>query len=850
MAILKPRSFLILICFFYTVLNYAQNLNKETKPLSEILTTAEKQYKITFTFANKIISKIEIIPYNKRLTLKETIHYFKKNTRLNFTFLSKTNILISKDLSKFSICGYLIDINTKTAIEGVHISVLNTAINTFSNDTGYFIINELNENQVIEIQHISYPTTYLNSTDFSKNNTCLNISLSQKIESLNEVFLMNYLTSGINIKTDNTTTIDVLNSGILPGLIEPDILHKIQALPGISSINETISNINIRGGSNDQNLLLWDGIRMYHSGHFFGLISAFNPYLIDKVTLIKNGTSSQYNDGVSGTIKIESINEIKEQPFGGGGFNFLSTDAYAQIPLSKKMAFQFTGRRAITDLLDTPTFEQYFKKTFQDSKVTTSTILEENTIQTNSSFNFYDYSLKLLYDFHKNHKLRVSFLNVENSLDYSETLISESITEPKTSILKQKNVAFGVQLTNKWNKKFKTFFQAYYTKYNINASNFSLLTEQRLLQNNEVFETGAKFNTYYRYNKNFHFLNGYHFSELGITNAEDVNLPVFIRTIKNVIRNHSLYSELNFVSSNNKTIINSGFRLNYIEKFGTFMAEPRFQALHKVSSNLSVKFSGEFKSQNATQIIDLQEDFLGVEKKRWTLADNNLIPIIKSKQASLGINYKKNTFFIDIEGFYKYVNGITTANQGFQNQNQFIKTSGSYTVKGLEFMVNKKTKVFSTWLGYTFNKNDYKFNELTPSVFPNNLDIRHSISFGNTYTYKRLNIALGLLWRTGKPHTTPIEDNAVLLTGISNSINYNEPNRERLSNYFRADFSSTYNFKLSKKINGLAGVSILNLLNTKNILNTYYKITAENSIEAINNTSIGVTPNITFRVSF
>ena len=84
----------------------------------------------------------------------------------------------------------------------------------------------------------------------------------------------------------------------------PDILQKIQAIPGISSINESISNINIRGGSNDQNLLLWDGIKMYHSGHFFGLISAFNPYLTDKVTLTKNGTSSQYNDGVSGTITI------------------------------------------------------------------------------------------------------------------------------------------------------------------------------------------------------------------------------------------------------------------------------------------------------------------------------------------------------------------------------------------------------------------------------------------------------------------------------------------------------------------------------------------------------------------
>tara|TARA_R110001583_G_scaffold173582_2_gene327660 strand:- start:12005 stop:14551 length:2547 start_codon:yes stop_codon:yes gene_type:complete len=844
----KLKPFLILICFLYTFLNYSQSLTKETKPLSEIVSAAEKQYNITFTFANKIISSIKIIPYNQRLTLNETIQYLKDNTPLVFTFLTPTNILINQKISNFKICGYLIDSTTNTSIEGAHIKVFHTAINTISNASGYFNINTINENQIIEISHISYPTIYLNSTDFLINNSCLTISLSQKIENLNEVILNNYLTSGITIKTNNTITIDVLNSGILPGLIEPDILQKIQAIPGISSINETISNINIRGGSNDQNLMLWDGIKMYHSGHFFGLISAFNPYLIDKVTLTKNGTSAQYNDGVSGTINIESINEISEKAFGGIGFNFLSADGYAHIPLSKKVGFQFTARRAITDLINTPTFEQYFKKTFQDSKISASTSTEN--IDTQSTFNFFDYTFKVLYDFNKNHKLRFSYLNVGNKLLFNESLASETISDSKTSELAQSNIAAGLLITDKWNSKFKTRFHAYYTKFNVNAENFSLLNEQRLIQINEVLETGIKLNTYYQFNKNIQFLNGYHFYELGITNTEDINLPLFIRTIKNVIRNHAIYSEINFVSNNKRTFINSGFRINYVEKFKMFIAEPRIQTLHKINSNVSVKIAGEFKSQNATQIIDLQEDFLGVENSRWTLADNNSIPIIKSKQASLGFSYKKNNLFIDLEGYYKNIEGITTANQGFQNQNQFIKTTGDYTVKGIEFLINKKTKVFSTWLSYTYNKNDYKFNELEPSVFPNNLDIRHRISFGNTYTYKKLNLALGLLWRTGKPHTTPLEINAVTTTGLGSSINYNEPNKERLSNYFRANFSSTYTFKVSKKLHGMVGISVLNLLNSKNILNTYYEVNSEKSISTINNTSIEITPNFTFRISY
>lgn len=842
------KLFLITACLLYSIFCNSQNLNKENNSLLEILSIAEKQYNISFTYANKVIEDIQLPYYNKDSTLDEAIHYLIENTPLTFTFLTETNILINEKRLSNYICGYLFDPILKTFVKDVSIAILNN--HTISNSAGFFKFENVSQNQIVQISHLSYPTIYINSNDFLSKEKCLTISITQKTEMLNEVILNNYLTSGITITTNNTIAIDVLNSGILPGLIEPDILQKIQAIPGISSINESISNINIRGGSNDQNLLLWDGIKMYHSGHFFGLISAFNPYLTNKVTLTKNGTSSQYNDGVSGTINIESINEIQEKPFGGAGFNLLSTDAYVHVPLSKKIGFQFAGRRSITDLINTPTFEQYFKKTFQDSKVTASTTIDNNNIQTNSTFDFNDYSFKVLYDFNKNHKLRLSYLNVSNNFHFEESLQSETISESKTSELEQSNIAIGLNITDTWSSKFKTVFHTYYTKYNVHAENFSLLNDQRLIQVNEVLETGIKFNTFYQFNKNIQFLNGYHFYELGITNSEDVNIPLFIRTIKNVIRNHAIYSEVNFISNNNKTFINSGFRLNYVEKFKNFIAEPRIQALHKINSNISVKIAGEFKSQNATQIIDLQEDFLGVEKSRWTLADQNTIPIIKSKQASIGFNYKKNNFFIDLEGFYKYVDGITTANQGFQNQNQFIKTTGSYTVKGLEFMINKKTETFSAWLGYTYNKNDYKFSELTPTIFPNNLDITHGITFGNTYTYKKINFALGLLWRTGKPHTTPLNNNAISTNGISSSINYNDPNSEHLSSYFRADFSSTYKFKLNEKINGMVGISVLNLLDTKNILNTYYNINSENSIDAINNTSIGITPNFTFRVSF
>ena len=51
------------------------------------------------------------------------------------------------------------------------------------------------------------------------------------------------------------------------------------------------------------------------------------------------------------------------------GINLINADAYVQIPLNQKLALQFSARRAVTDFLNTPTYNQFSKRVFQDTKV-------------------------------------------------------------------------------------------------------------------------------------------------------------------------------------------------------------------------------------------------------------------------------------------------------------------------------------------------------------------------------------------------------------------------------------------------------------------------------------------------
>ena len=669
---------------------------------------------------------------------------------------------------------------------------------------------------------------------------------NSKVYHLNEILITNYLTQGISKLNDGSLELKPNNFGILPGLIEPDILQIIQANPGILSVNEKVSNINVRGGTHDQNLLLWDGIKMYQSGHFFGLISAFNPYITEKVRVSKNGTSAKYGDGISSIIDMKLSDELEKEFKTGISFNLINVGANTIVPLSKNTELQLSFRRSLNDLVETPTYTQYFKRVFQDSDFSQP---NRTSISKNENFYFYDISAKLLYNLSKNDKLRIHFLTINNKLNYEEQSTVNKVDEVLNSKLVQQNLASGITYSRNWNSSFTSTAQIYLSNYKLDATNFDILNSQRLIQENEVFDGSVKLDFNYLQKDNLSLNFGYHFSEVGISNLEDVNNPTFRSYIKEVLRSHAFYTEILLQSKKKKTNLKLGIRTNYLDKFDKILIEPRINFSQKILKNLRFEVLGELKSQTTSQIIDLQNDFLGIEKRRWVLSNNQNIPIIKSKQISAGFHYNKNGLLLTCETFLKEVNGITTRSQGFQNQFQFINAIGSYSIKGVDLLLNNKfNNSLSSWIGYSFGKNNYTFPSLNNGqIFPNNADIRHALTFASTYTVNKIKFAIGFNWHSGKPTTKPLYNNNI---SGSERILYEQPNSHNLSDYIRADCSVTYNFQLSNTSNATIGTSVWNILNKKNIINEYYILDTDNNISKIENQSLGITPNLSMRIQF
>lgn len=843
------RTYVLFFCFVFALSITAQDRSKAIA-LKDILQSIEKQHDIYFNYIDNEIVVLKITPPKKSLSLNKKISYLQKKTNLFFENIDNKfiNIFSNNTLETKNICGYVFSKEDNSPLENVNIKFEN-GVGTSTNEKGYF---ELKKEKLTDllVSYIGFTTKKISVSDL-QNKNCLKIYIEVEVSELNTIIANHFLTSGISKKINGAFEIKPKKLGILPGLIEPDVLQTMLQIPGIYSVDESLSSINVRGGTHDQNLFLWNGIKMYQTGHFFGLISAFNPNLAHTISITKNGSSAFFGESVSSVVDISSNpNKFEKNSF-SAGINMINADIYSKFKITKKGFLEIAGRKSITDLVQTPTYNQYYNKAFQNTSITNFSNNQNVDYSSDEKFNFYDITAKYSQKIGQKDHLILDFITINDQLKVFQTTRINTIIQSENNILFQKNYGGNLSWKRNWNVKNSSNFNVYTSSYELNAQKNKIQDNQTVRQKNKVLDNGFKLENSHIITSKFTFNNGYQLNEIGTINLDEVNSPMFYRRIKEVLRTHALIVEGKYNDTISKIYFNTGLRLNYIEKFKKYLFEPRLQFNYAITKHFNLEVLGEFKSQNCYQVIDLQKDYFGIEKRRWILANNTTIPIQKSKQASISLFYTKNNWLFTLEHFYKKVTGINSSGQGFQNQLEFVKINGHYEVLGMEMLVQKKINHFITWLSYTYNNNNYHFPNLDQPVFPNNFKLDHIVSWAGIYERKNLKIALGSKWYSGKPETTPISS-AINYSNSSNpKIDYNTPNNKVLDDFFQVNFSTTYKWESLNEVQYKLGFSVLNVFNRKNEINEYYRInTITNSIEDIKTFSLLRTPNLSFRITY
>ena len=136
------KSILFSSFFLFSSLLFCQ-IDKEKKPLSDILIQLQEKYNYQFTYTDTLIKDIFIEPPSTDLNFEEVISYLKNKTGLLFQFLENNFIVINHSGDSNIVCGYLIDKELGVAIEGVSIFGKNNY--AISDSFGYFELKLTNE---------------------------------------------------------------------------------------------------------------------------------------------------------------------------------------------------------------------------------------------------------------------------------------------------------------------------------------------------------------------------------------------------------------------------------------------------------------------------------------------------------------------------------------------------------------------------------------------------------------------------------------------------------------------------------------------------------------------------------
>jgi hypothetical protein len=277
-----------------------------------------------------------------------------------------------------SLTGIVSESQGSETLIGAYIEIPELNIGTVTNAYGFYSINVPRSADTVKIV-FSY-IGHANKEEYivPNNDIRLSVQLAPASLELGEVTITaDNVKESIRSTQMSVENISILEAKVLPAIFgEVDIIKTIQLKPGIASGSEGSTGLFVRGGSNDQNLIVLDEAIVYNADHLFGFFSVFNADAIKDVKVYKGGFPAQYSGRLSSVIDVRLREGNKKKYTATGGLGLISSRLTLEGPIQKeKSSFIISGRRTYVDLItnginranqDKPDFNQIPAYNFYD----------------------------------------------------------------------------------------------------------------------------------------------------------------------------------------------------------------------------------------------------------------------------------------------------------------------------------------------------------------------------------------------------------------------------------------------------------------------------------------------------
>ena len=532
---------------------------------------------------------------------------------------------------------------------------------------------------------------------FIQHDTAVTFTIDSPLRALDEVAIQGnrYGSEGLvqSMRT-GTTMLTGSDLGAIPSIGgEADVMKTFQLLPGMVRGMDGSTDVFVRGGAADQNLVLLDGAPIYNPSHMFGFLSVFNSDIIEKAEVINGGFPARLGGRLSSVLDIRSRNHIASKTKVSGNIGLLASRLYMEQPLvENKVSIWLTGRRTYIDYL--------------------AKLIDEEI-----PYFFYDFNGKVAFKLSENDMVTIGHYNGRDVFDMYRDRNNDG--RGTRTNFQSGNSSQTLQWTRQYGQHWQSQFHFFRSSFRYDVEN--AFASNELTAYSDIEDIGSKF-TINQYTKTGNFAAGMEWIRHRIapnvvnTVGHVYGLPEESATPQKTLHEGAVFAEYEWQLSS-RVGFNAGFRGAWalVDDQTHFVPEPRATMRYAINEDNSLKAS----YSRMTQFIHrVSNSAIAMPTDIWYPTTDSIQPQKAHHYALAWNSFKKqHDVFISAEAYYKNMQHQIDYKPGtnlFLNpdfHSQLIQGDGK--AYGLELLLRKESGKWTGWVSYSLSWSWRRFEEIS-----------------------------------------------------------------------------------------------------------------------------------------
>ncbi len=805
------------------------HIEVQNEPLNLVLIGVRDAYGLQFSFDDRKLSKHSITLSRSFTSPDEAIEYLLKDLPLAFEKSGDVYLIIARKIPKrkevYLITGKVVDKSNFEPLPYSHVIVDGRGmVSDFKGTFSY-----ASQSDSLLKLTISYLGYYILDTVVypGVNQT---FYLIPSIIGLKEVVIEGEVVehSGQIGETPGAIRLNHKIASRVPGNGDNSVFNYLRLQPGILAAGEQSSDLIIWGGYEGHSQVLFDGFTVFGLKNFNDNISAVNPYMAKDILVLKGGYGAEYGERVGGIVNISGIDGNPVDPTLNFTINNMTISGKASVPVFKQSSLVFAFRHTYYNLYnedDINLFGNNNSPDVADINVHPDYLFRDfNLKYSGSTENGDDYFISL-YEGRDNFSYKI---DEERKYNHIYRLSEERSRQRGGSLFYGKN----------WNNGFRSNVMISYSGLDkelfleqevTRTLNGNVIQKRNELIQNGIREISVK-------SKNQFAVSKRHQVELGMgyvndaVSFEEDSFNININQLDKYGQRLHLYIQ-DEIAINKHIRIKPGIRMDYVLNLSKPFIQPRLLVSIDFDEYMKLHFAWGIYNQFISLASEVDDE--GNYRYFWTVCDDEDIPVLESEHFVGGLTYHKRNFTASIETYYKTVKGITR----FINTRRFYERGvyeGNGYSYGMDLYLKQMIRKHEFWIAYSLGKTEESFPYFwLVDYWYAPQDQRHEIKWAGLFNF----------------HPFYISANYVYGSGFVDLSRSSDPD-DRYP-YRRLDAAFIYRYD-KKKYHMEAGISVLNVLNTKNIKYANFIRAPSNQTNTINihAEAVPFTPTIYLNFSF